>query len=647
MARPIVLSNGELHVGINDFGLVHDFYYPYVGLENHAADNALRHHVGVWVDGTISWLDDGSWQLSFSYPHNALIGHTVATHKQLGITVEFDDMVDAEYGVFMRNIHVINNSPKAREVRLFMHQAFIIGDSASYTDTVQYLPDDNAMLHYRGRRAFIISGQQGEDTWFDQYTCGLFGIEGHEGTYKDAEDGELTACNVEHGRVDSTLRFVLQLAAHESGRVNYWIACGTSLREALYIHKQVLKQGYQARFTATAHHWHIWLAPAQKVAAKLKPHHRRRFTESLMILKSHIDKRGAVIAGTDTAILDCWRDAYAYVWPRDGAYAVWPLIRLGYYDEPYRFFEFCRRGLTAGGYLSHKYRADGALGSSWQPYLHANGDTAPPIQTDETALVLFVFAQFYHMSDESKLLHDFYEPMVVPMANFLASYIDSKTHLPRASYDLWEENYMTTTYTTAVTYAALLAAAGLAEAKDDTDNAVAWRTAADSMGESARSMLYNPKRKAFYKGYRTSAEGPVAMDETIDMSAVYGAFMFGLYSADSKEITYALRTALIALGFDGANPGIPRYEGDIYLRQDATTPNWWPIVTLWYAQYCLETGDAKTAEAILAWVDAAMGGTAAIPEQIAPQTGKNLSVEPLTWSQAEYISTLLDSITEK
>jgi len=25
MARPIVLSNGELHVGINKYGLVHDF----------------------------------------------------------------------------------------------------------------------------------------------------------------------------------------------------------------------------------------------------------------------------------------------------------------------------------------------------------------------------------------------------------------------------------------------------------------------------------------------------------------------------------------------------------------------------------------------------------------------------------------------
>ena len=60
MARPIVLSNGNMHVGINKFGLVHDLYYPYVGLENHSAGKDLRHKVGIWVDGSVSWLDDGS-----------------------------------------------------------------------------------------------------------------------------------------------------------------------------------------------------------------------------------------------------------------------------------------------------------------------------------------------------------------------------------------------------------------------------------------------------------------------------------------------------------------------------------------------------------------------------------------------------------
>ncbi len=647
MARPIVLSNGELHVGINNYGLVHDFYYPYVGFENHAADNALRHHVGVWVDGALSWLDDGDWDIKFSYPHDALIGHTTATNAKLSITLEFEDMVDAEFSAFMRNVHVVSSSSEQRDIRLFMHQAFIIGDSASNTDTAQYLPGDNAMLHYRGRRAFVISGQQPGGEWFDQYTCGLFGIEGHDGTYRDAEDGELSLCNVEHGRVDSTLRFKLDIAPQSSARVNYWIACGTSLREALYIHKQVQKQGYDTRFNATAHHWHQWLAPAKKIATKLPAEYQDKFIESLMILKAHMDKRGAVIASTDTSMLEHWRDVYGYSWPRDGAYAVWPLIRLGYYDEPYHFFEFCRRGLNAGGYLSHKYRADGALGSSWHPYKQPNGDVAPPIQTDETALVLFVFTQFYQTTDDPKLLHDFYESMVVPMADFLCNYTDPKTGLPKASYDLWEESYMVTLYTTAVTCAALQAAASLADEREDTDHAVAWRTAADTMTESARSTFYNTARKAFYKGYRITADGTKEMDETIDVSGVHAAFMFGLFAADSPQVVNTFKTALSVFGFDPAKPGLPRYENDNYQRVEGGEPNFWPIASLWYAQYCLETDNAAQAMDIIAWVNTTMRSTTAIPEQIDPVTGASQSVEPLAWSQAEYISTLLDIITEK
>ena len=87
-------------------------------------------------------------------------------------------------------------------------------------------------------------------------------------------------------------------------------------------------------------------------------------------------------------MLNYSRDAYAYSWPRDGAYTLWPLIRMGYTDEAHRFFEFTKRGLHADGYVMHKYRADGALGSSWHSYVH-DGVIAPPIQEDETALSLF------------------------------------------------------------------------------------------------------------------------------------------------------------------------------------------------------------------------------------------------------------------
>lgn len=646
MGRPIVLSNGELHVGINNFGLVHDFYYPYVGLENHAAGNSLRHRVGVWIDGAISWLDDGDWELSFTYPHHSLIGHTVAKNEKIGVLIEFDDAVDANVSAFMRNIHVVNLWDYDREIRLFLHQAFVIGDARSNTDTAQYLPDSEAILHYRGRRAFIISGTANGQS-FDQHTVGLFGIEGYEGSYRDADDGELSGSNVEHGRVDSVIRFKLHVPALGSTRAHYWIAAGTSMREALYIHKQIREDTVQVRLHKTAEWWHKWLAPALHVAEKIDPAHQENFLRSVMVIKSQIDNRGAVIASTDTSMLNYSRDAYGYCWPRDGAYVLWPLIRMGYEDEPRRFFDFCRRGLHPSGYLMHKYRADGALGSSWHPYVHDEGVNAPPIQEDETALVLFVFAQFYQMHPSPRLLHDFYESMVKPMADFLATYIDEVTGLPKPSYDLWEEVFLTTTYTTSVVYAALLAAAELAEAADDSGSAVKWRSEAGDIITAAHKHLYNAERKAFYKGIIVK-DGQIHRDSTFDMSSVFGAFMFGLFPVGSDELSSAVDTLRETFNITDTNIGLPRYENDNYRRvNDEVQGNWWIITSLWLAQYYIETDHHDKASTILDWVLTRASSTGILPEQISPVDNSFISVAPLTWSHAEYVASLLDMITEK
>ncbi len=640
MARPIVLSNGELHVGLNKYGVVHDLYYPYVGFENHAAGTGLRHKIGVYVDGTISWTDDDTWEFSFQYPHNALIGHTVAKNEKLGIILEFDDTVDAEMSALMRNIHVINHSDKQREIKLYMHQAFAIGDSKSNTDTAQYLPDSQSILHYRGRRAFVISGST--DTGpFDQFTIGLFGDEDHEGSFRDAEDGQLSGNVVEHGRVDSMLGFTLLVEAHSSARVHYWIAAGMSTREALYIHRQVQEQGVHARIHKTALWWQEWLRPTIDAAKRLPKEYQDRFIESVMIIKSQIDKRGAVIASTDSTLLNYSKDGYAYCWPRDGANVVWPLIRLGYYQEAYRFFEFCQRALHPSGYVMHKYRADGALGSSWHPYVH--GDiVAPPIQEDETALVVFVFVQFYNLSKDSTLIKDFYHSMIKPMANFMADFIDETTGLPKPSYDLWEERFMINTHSVAVTYGGLLAASELATVTGDEESAVKWRSAADDIQQAAYKYLFNEERQVFYRGLSVT-NGQVSYDATIDTAAVFSSFMFGLFAADSRELRLSIETTQSTFGATKERPGLPRYENDEYRRSDARiNGNWWYITTLWKAQYDIDQGDSDNAKVIIDWVNAHMLSTGMMGEQINPLTEEVIAPAPLTWSHAEYVATLID-----
>ena len=644
MARSIVLSNGELHVGLNRYGVVHDFYYPYVGFENHVAGPSLRHKVGVWVDGVLSWTDDETWTFKHHYPTTSLVGHTIATNENLNIVIEFDDTVDSDMSVFIRNIHVVNTSDQTRDIRLFMYQAFAIGDSRSNTDTAQYLPDSDAILHYRGRRAFVISGTTADGKPFDQHSIGLFGIENHEGSYRDAEDGELGGNVVEHGRVDSILRFSLHIEAHSSARVHYWISAGMTNREALYIHKQVQEQGIDARIHKTSEWWHEWLKPSVAFAKTLPKDHQDLFLESMMIIKSQIDKRGAVIASTDTTMLNYSRDAYAYSWPRDGANTIWPLVRLGYYQEAYRFFEFCQRGLHPQGYLMHKYRADGALGSSWHPYVHADGVVSPPIQEDETALVLFVFVQFYQLSKDSSLIKEFYHSMIKPMADWMAEFVDETSGLPKPSYDLWEQTFSTSTYTTAVTYAALIAASELAIVAGEEENAVKWRTVAEDIQVAAHKHLFNKERQVFYRGINV-VKGEIQYDSVLDVSSTYAAFLFGLFDASSPEITASIATIQSTFNASPDAPGLPRSEDDDYRRtKQGIAGNYWYITTLWHAQYLIEKDNSEDALKILNWIKSHAMPTGMLSEQIDPVDGAFISPAPLTWSHAEYVSTLIDFV---
>ena len=641
MSRPIVLSNGHMHVGLNTFGLVHDFYFPYVGQENHAAAKHLRHRIGIYVDGKFSWLDDGSWQFKLDYYGDVLVSRIITTNQNLQVRLEFDDAVDSDLNAFMRNIHVINMANEVRDIKLFMHQVFVISDSNA-SDTVQYVPgDESYIMHYKGHRVFLVNGAYDDGSAFDDYSVGIFGREGKEGTFRDAEDGELMKNNVEHGMVDSVMGFTLTVKANSSRRVHYWISAGRSEREAKRINDTIKQNGLLHHVLATANWWSSWIKPAKQLAEKLPEEYRDSFIRSSLIVKSQIDSHGAVIASTDTTMLNYSRDAYAYCWPRDAAYVLWPLLRIGYTEELLRFFAFARRGLDDGGYLGHKYQADGSLGPSWHPYIQPNGDEAPPIQTDETAGVLFLFGQYYRKHPEPELLTSFYATLVEPMANFLSSYVD-EDGLPLPSYDLWEEKYLTTTYTTALTYGALLEAAGLAELADDDASAIRWRTAAEQM-VSHVDTFYNSERKYFYKGF-VSVDGVRTYDSTIDSSSLFGAFMFGFMRGDDSRMNEAHETLKSTLLSDGAR--VIRYEDEIYCRRDGEPSNPWPVASLWLAQFELELGNEEQTKKILDWVNSCMFSTGVIAEQY----GKNndpLSVAPLTWSHAEYLNVLLDMITDK
>ena len=110
----------------------------------------------------------------------------------------------------------------------------------------------------------------------------------------------------------------------------------------------------------------------------------------------------------------------------------------------------------------HKYRPDKSLGSSWHPWMR-NGNKQYPIQEDETATVIFVLWKFYELSKDLEFVEKMYTKLVKKAAEFMTAYRDEKTGLPKASYDLWEQDFGIFTYSAASTYGALKAAARFAD----------------------------------------------------------------------------------------------------------------------------------------------------------------------------------------
>ena len=109
MSRSIVLSNGSMHVGLNNQGLLHDFYFPYVGLENHTLVDNSVHQVAIRVDGVTSYLlTDNNWKFKFSYFKDSLIDEIIAINNNLKIKIVFNDFIDAKLNAFIRNIKITN-----------------------------------------------------------------------------------------------------------------------------------------------------------------------------------------------------------------------------------------------------------------------------------------------------------------------------------------------------------------------------------------------------------------------------------------------------------------------------------------------------------------------------------------------------------
>jgi oligosaccharide amylase len=644
MARAVTLGNGNMLVGLDYRGQVRDLYYPYVGFSNHVsgASGNYVHRIGVYVDDTISWLDSPEWDITVGCDPETVVGSMHAVNDTLGVTLSSVDVVHNEQNVFIRSFTVCNERNETREVKVFFSQQLRISESRR-GDTGLYDPRVKAIVHYKGKNTFLINAMH-DGAQFTEYNIGLFGIEGKEGAYCDANDGVLEHNPIEHGSVDSVIGITLQLGAKKCAQIEYWLACGETIAEVHDLNAYVLKETPERLLRSTEKYWKAWVDADERDVSLLSPEIQILYKRSLTTIRVHTDNHGGIIASSDTDMLHHGRDTYSYVWPRDAALVANALDRSGHSDVAKRFFTFITNKLERGGYLMHKYRTDGCLGSSWHPWI-IEGVPEFPIQEDETALVLHMLWKHYEIEKDIEYIESLYNPFIEKAADFMTEFMESRLGLPNNSFDLWEEKFGISTYTASSVYAALSSAAKFANILGKEESARTYNAVAQRIQSSILEHLYDEDLNMFIKQIRTYDDKDDVRDMTIDISSFFGPVYFGVVEPHDPRVRKALQTVEDTLRVNAEETGYMRYEGDTYYTlQEAGTPNPWVITTLWMAQYHIMAAESleglKEAYTILEWTCAHATKSGVLAEQMHPHTGEHLSTAPLTWSHAEFVTTI-------
>jgi GH15 family glucan-1,4-alpha-glucosidase len=558
----------------------------------------------------------------------------------LGLEIICNDTVASHENIFIRRIRINNLSKTQQDVRIFLHHDFRISEN-KIGDTAFYDPESFSLIHYKKDRYFLINS----DPHFHNFATGRKAFREHEGTWRDAEDGELRGGAITEGSVDSTIQINLDLNPNGSYEFFYWIAAGTSHQEVCNLNQIVLDHKPNEYLKYTENYWRAWVNKNEIDFADLSAEVIDLYKRSLLIVRTQIDNNGAILAANDSDVTERATDHYSYLWTRDGAFVANAMDIAGFPFFSRRFFYFCNELVHDNGYFLQKYNPDGTVASGW----HAAWDVwakkkLVPIQEDETSLVLWALWEHYDKYREVEFARKLYRPMITKCADFLAEFIDEDLDLPKPSWNLWEDRRGIHTFTCASVVGGLRAAANFACLFGETERSARYSLIAERIVGGMRKHLYSKEKGRFLRSLQFSNGEDFQPDEMVDAS-LFGIFYFGAFAAKDLMVKSTMKAVEEKLWIPTEIGGVARFENDGYMRvSEQVTGNAWFICTLWLADYRIAVAkkkeDLKGVIEILEWTAKRALPSGILAEQVNPLTGEHASVSPLTWSHSTFVATV-------
>jgi GH15 family glucan-1,4-alpha-glucosidase len=671
MSTALVLSNHEYLVNIDTNLQISDLYFPHIGQENHLASRS--NIMFVRIDGEIFEINPNNFEININYSSESLVGKSTIVHYKTGLSIEFDDFILPDLRVFIRDFTIINNDEHPHEVYVYFQNNFTIYEN-DIADTVLWYQKAGAIIHYKKNRYVGV----GSTNRIYQFSCAGTNDNNHKGAYPNT-NGQLHFNSISNGSVNSCISYRFKLDPSQKQNSNYFIIGAFSFEEIERISNLLRSKPISRFLEDTNKYWKKWIENLN-ISSKFVENSEQNsklmnlYKRSLMIINSHIDTNGAILASTDGKyIKNGGKDSYAYFWPRDGAYVALALIETGQKDQAKKYIEYISKLISEEGYFLHKYypnidNFNWGLASSWHPWIDNTGKSHLPIQEDATALNLYVIWKYYEKFRDFEFLNNLWDKLIFPMANFLGNYrftldYDVETirdyvsgfevdehddfnnklvhsKLPRPSYDLWEERRSINTFTCSTVFAALKSASQIAIQLGKIQYSKAFENFANEVKEATIKYFYSDDIQRFKSGIVQNKKGKCEDDNTVDAS-MYAIWHFGMLNKNDEKVENTMNAIVEHLTLSTPIGGIARRENDHYLRKsDDVIGNPWFICTLWVAQYYLELGEKEKAMEYINWIVEHADTTNLLAEQANPYTGFGESVKPLIWSHSEYVRTL-------
>jgi glucoamylase len=390
---------------------------------------------------------------------------------------------------------------------------------------------------------------------------------------------------------------------------------------------------------------------------------------STAVLRTHVGKQfpGGLIASLSIPWGFSKGDndigGYHLVWPRDQVEATGALLAAGNASG-------ARDTLL---YLMSTQEPDG----HWPQNMWLDGTSYwTGIQNDETAFVIL-------LADMLRRGEGFCGLDPWPAVRLAVQFLVAKG--PVTMQDRWEENAGISTFTLAAEIAALVAAAGYADAVADNDLACYLRETADAWNASIEDWLYvtdtdlarqvgvdgyyiriappsvafscDPKQATISLKNRLPGQDQFPAADLVSPDAL-ALVRFGLRGAKDPRIVNTVKVIDAVLKSETkTGPVWRRYNHDGYGEEDDGSPfrgagvgRGWPLLTGERAHYELAAGNRTEAERLLGAMTAQTSPGGFIPEQV--WDGPDIPARelyngrpsgsgmPLVWAHAEYIKLL-------